>query len=133
MRVCLSEVGVAADGAVGCVNAAEQTVRCSDIGTWKQINGGLSRISAGSSTSVWGVNAAGNIFRYTQDDANPWIQIPGGLSDIGAAADGTVWGVNSAGNIFSYSRTGTWPQTKDDLTAIWADSRPQDCGLNSDA
>lgn len=31
---------------------------------WKQIAGGLTRISAGSSTNVWGVNSAGNIYRY---------------------------------------------------------------------
>jgi hypothetical protein len=72
---------------------------------WKPIPGGLTRISAGSSTNVWGVNAAGNIFAYTQDDANPWVQIPGGLKDIAAGADGTVWGVDSAGQIFRYLRT----------------------------
>lgn len=52
---------------------------------------------------MWGVNAAGNIYRYTNNDANPWVQIPGALTDIGAAADGTVWGVNSAGNIYRYT------------------------------
>jgi len=70
---------------------------------WTQIGGALKRISAGSQTNVWGVNSAGNIYRYTGNDASPWVQIPGGLSDIGAAADGTVWGVNSAGNIYRYS------------------------------
>jgi hypothetical protein len=54
---------------------------------------------------VWGVNSAGHIYRYTQDDANPWVQIPGGLSDIGAGSDGAVWGVNSAGNIYRYVRS----------------------------
>lgn len=72
---------------------------------WVQIPGALTRISAGSSTNVWGVNAAGNIFRYTGNDANPWVQIPGALSDIGVGADGTVWGVNAAGNIFRYTNT----------------------------
>ncbi|MEV8635781.1 tectonin domain-containing protein, partial [Streptosporangium sp. NPDC051023] len=49
---------------------------------WQKVAGGLTAISAGSRSNVWGVNSAGNIFRYTNDDANPWIQIPGGLSDI---------------------------------------------------
>ncbi|MEV5202818.1 tectonin domain-containing protein, partial [Streptomyces sp. NPDC053720] len=74
-----------------------------DANHWKKIPGGLTRISAGSRTNVWGVNANGNIYRYTGDDANPWVQIPGGLTDIGAAADGTVWGVNSAGSIYRYT------------------------------
>ena len=73
------------------------------MATWKQIAGGLSAISAGSRTNVWGVNSADQIWRYTNQDANPWLQIPGGLSDVGAAADGTVWGVNSAGNIWRYT------------------------------
>ncbi|MFJ1673989.1 tectonin domain-containing protein, partial [Streptomyces sp. NPDC088251] len=67
------------------------------------IAGGLSRISVGSRTNVWGVNSGGGIYRYTNDDANPWVNIPGSLSDIGAAADGTVWGVNSGGNIYRYT------------------------------
>jgi virginiamycin B lyase len=32
--------------------------------TWKQIPGGLFRVSAGSATNVWDVNPAGNIYRY---------------------------------------------------------------------
>ncbi|MGA5170171.1 tectonin domain-containing protein, partial [Streptomyces lavendulocolor] len=67
---------------------------------WTQITGALTAISAGSRTNVWGVNSAGNIYRFSGDDADPWINIPGALKDIGAAADGTVWGVNSAGNIY---------------------------------
>ncbi|KAJ7804747.1 hypothetical protein B0H14DRAFT_2586692 [Mycena olivaceomarginata] len=58
------------------------------MASWKQISGGLTRISAGSVSNVWGVNAGGNIFRYTGDDSNPWVQIPGALTDIGAGADG---------------------------------------------
>ncbi|MFC9283709.1 tectonin domain-containing protein, partial [Streptomyces collinus] len=53
---------------------------------WKQINGGLTRIAVGSRTNVWGVNSAGNIYRYTNNDASPWVQVPGGLTDIGAGA-----------------------------------------------
>ncbi|MFJ7220678.1 tectonin domain-containing protein, partial [Streptomyces sp. NPDC098090] len=42
---------------------------------WQKIPGGLTAISAGSRTNVWGVNANANIYRYTGDDANPWVQI----------------------------------------------------------
>ncbi|MFC8710843.1 tectonin domain-containing protein [Streptomyces sp. NPDC057197] len=44
---------------------------------WKQISGTLTRIAVGSRTNVWGVNAGGNVYRYTNNDANPWVQIPG--------------------------------------------------------
>jgi len=49
------------------------------------------------------VNSNGDIYRFTDDDANPWANIPGSLSEISAAADGTVWGVNSGGNIYRYT------------------------------
>ncbi|MFE2607387.1 tectonin domain-containing protein, partial [Streptomyces mirabilis] len=44
---------------------------------WKQVSGGLTTISVGSRTHVWGVNSLGQIYRYTGHDANPWIGIPG--------------------------------------------------------
>jgi virginiamycin B lyase len=37
------------------------------MATWKQIAGGLSAISVGSRTNVWGVNTSGEIWRYTGD------------------------------------------------------------------
>jgi virginiamycin B lyase len=98
---------------------------------WKQIGGALTRISAGSRSNVWGVNSAGNIYRYTQDDARPWVQIPGGLSDIGSAADGTVWGVNSGGSIYRYLPNGTWKQIGGSLTRISAGSASNVWGVNS--
>ncbi|MFD8961533.1 tectonin domain-containing protein, partial [Streptomyces anulatus] len=70
---------------------------------WVKVAGSLSAISAGSRTTVWGVNAASAIYHYTNYDGSPWINIPGGLSDIGAAADGTVWGVNSGNQIYRYT------------------------------
>ncbi|MFJ4648947.1 tectonin domain-containing protein [Streptomyces bobili] len=72
----------------------------------KQIRGNLTATAAGFRTNVWGVNAAGNIYKFSGYDdlaSSPWIQIPGSLSDIGAGADGTVWGVNAAGNIYRYT------------------------------
>ncbi|MFH0176088.1 tectonin domain-containing protein, partial [Streptomyces cacaoi] len=70
---------------------------------WVPVSGGLSRISVGSRTNVWGVNSSDQIYRYTGHDANPWTGIPGGAVDVGAAADGTVWVVNSAGGIYRYT------------------------------
>ncbi|MFB7827932.1 tectonin domain-containing protein, partial [Streptomyces hydrogenans] len=39
---------------------------------WKKIAGGLTGISVGSRSNVWGVNANGQIYRFTNDDATPW-------------------------------------------------------------
>ncbi|KAJ7289658.1 hypothetical protein C8J57DRAFT_1165425, partial [Mycena rebaudengoi] len=98
---------------------------------WKNIPGGLSRISAGSATNVWRVNSGGNIYRYTGDDSNPWVHIPGGLSDIGAAADGTVWGVNSAGNIYRYTGDtrdpNGWVHIAGGLSAISVGTKTNHC------
>lgn len=60
----------------------------------------------GSRTNVWGVDPAGSIYRYTNNDAsggNPWVKIPGTATDIAAGADGTAWHINSAGDIFRYT------------------------------
>ncbi|MFF3140053.1 tectonin domain-containing protein, partial [Streptomyces mirabilis] len=70
---------------------------------WVSVSGGLSRISVGSRTNVWGVNSSDQIYRYTGHDANPWTGIPGSAVDVGASADGTVWVVNSDGGIFRYT------------------------------
>ncbi|WP_228470920.1 tectonin domain-containing protein [Streptomyces alkaliphilus] len=82
--------------------AVFRTGRGIGVADWVQISGALTAISAGSRTSVWGVNSAGNIYRYSGNDGSPWSRVPGGLTDIGAAADGTVWGVNANGNIYRY-------------------------------
>ncbi|MDQ0811405.1 hypothetical protein QFZ63_003119 [Streptomyces sp. B3I7] len=43
---------------------------------WVKIAGSLTAISAGSRTTVWGVNAVGAIYRYTNHDAKPVAQDP---------------------------------------------------------
>ncbi|MCM2388236.1 tectonin domain-containing protein, partial [Streptomyces albipurpureus] len=70
---------------------------------WVPVSGGLTRITAGSRTTVWGINSSDQIYRYTNHDANPWVGIPGAAVDIGAASDGTVWCVNSGGGIYRYT------------------------------
>ncbi|KAF9044175.1 hypothetical protein BJ165DRAFT_1326052, partial [Panaeolus papilionaceus] len=39
---------------------------------WQQVKRKLTRISLGSRTSVWGVNATGEFYKYTNNDNNPW-------------------------------------------------------------
>src|ERR1700760_3543305 len=102
---------------------------------WVKIAGGLSAISAGSRTTVWGVNAGSAIYRYTNFDANPWINIPGGLSDIGAAADGTTWGVNGGNQIYRYhgdtDGSNPWKGMDGSLVRIDPGSRTSVWGVDS--
>ncbi|MEU9314088.1 hypothetical protein [Streptomyces sp. NPDC048256] len=42
-----------------------------------QVSGVLVAIAAGSRTNVWGVNASGEICRYTSNDASFFVVMPG--------------------------------------------------------
>ncbi|MEV2256922.1 tectonin domain-containing protein [Streptomyces sp. NPDC050147] len=97
----------AADGRPAGVNGANQVFRYTgdqvSANAWKHIPGSLKRIAVGSRTNVWGVDPAGAIYRYTNNDAsgsNPWIKIPGTATDIAAGAD--AWHTNSA-EIYRYT------------------------------
>lgn len=61
------------------------------------IEGNLTQVSVGSAQYVMGVNASGNIWRWT---GNTWRQVPGALKWVSVARDGTAWGVNASQNIF---------------------------------
>ncbi|MFI0437192.1 tectonin domain-containing protein, partial [Streptomyces eurythermus] len=47
-----------------CGGSASRAKGVGGMADWKQISGGLTRIAVGSRTNVWGVNSAGNIYRY---------------------------------------------------------------------
>ena len=57
---------------------------------WKNIPGKLKYVSVGSDGTVWGVNAANNIYRRT---GSTWTNVPGNLKQISAGASNQVWGV----------------------------------------
>ena len=83
--------------------------------------GGLTDIGAATDSTVWGVNAVGNIFHYTWDAADS-INIPGALKRISAGSRTNVWGVNAAGNIFRYTGDDAdpWVQISGALSDIGA-------------
>ncbi|MFH9826283.1 tectonin domain-containing protein [Streptomyces bobili] len=63
-------------------------------------------MGAGADGTVWGVNAAGNIYRYAGDQeesADQWVQIPGNLTRIAVGSRTNVWGVNASGGIYKFS------------------------------
>ncbi|MGW0335301.1 hypothetical protein ACWD0J_26100 [Streptomyces sp. NPDC003011] len=47
-----------------------------------QVSGVLVAIATGARTNVWGVNASGEIYRCTSNDASSWVVMPGAGADI---------------------------------------------------
>jgi hypothetical protein len=67
-------------------------------------------VSIANDGTVWGVNAAQQIFRCSAS-ACSWEWVPGQLTEVAAGSGGIAWGVNSSDNILSYSptlMTGSW-------------------------
>jgi hypothetical protein len=54
-------------------------------------------VAAAADGTVWGVNSANNIFRWT---GSGWQPVPGALKQISTGDVNKVWGVNSADAIF---------------------------------
>ena len=71
--------------------------------SWTDIPGQLNLIEVGTDGSVWGVNAAGQTYTYTNGG---WTNIPGQLANqpgaLSVGADGTVWGINPGQQIYRY-------------------------------
>jgi hypothetical protein len=75
-------------------------------GNWTQVSGALTWVSVGQDGTVWGVNSASNIYRWT---GSAWQQIPGALVQISVGNANNVWGVNAAGNIYRWTGS-AWQQ-----------------------
>ncbi len=71
---------------------------------WDTVAGQLTTISVGGG-EVWGLNAAGQIWRFNLAAGSGWTQIPGTLSSLAVGADG-VFGVNSAQQAFQFNPAG---------------------------
>lgn len=72
-----------------------------------EVNGKLVYLSASpDSTSVWGINAAGEVWQYlgaVTKKKSPWQQVvPRKFQQISLGADFVVWGVNSSADIYQY-------------------------------
>jgi len=96
-------------------------------GSWQQVPGNLSQVSAGASGSVWGVNSAGQIWRWNGNGA--WEQIAGGLVQVSAGAPDHVWGVNSAGQIWRWNGS-AWDQISGGLKQISVGASGDVWGVN---
>ncbi|MFH8573021.1 tectonin domain-containing protein [Streptomyces sp. NPDC017993] len=55
---------------------AQRQLKRTCMADWQKISRGLSNISVGSRTNVWGVNGSNQIYRYTGHDAKPLNRDP---------------------------------------------------------
>jgi hypothetical protein len=73
---------------------------------WQQIAGALKQVSVAADGTVWGVNAADDIFRRSGDK---WQRVPGALKQVSAGSASSIWGVNSSDKILRWNGS-SWTQ-----------------------
>jgi hypothetical protein len=73
---------------------------------WKQIAGALKHVSVAADGTVWGVNAADNIYRW---NGSSWTQVSGALKQISVGSATLIWGVNAADKIYRWNGS-SWTQ-----------------------
>jgi virginiamycin B lyase len=89
---------------------------------FQQIAGAsLTQISVGAANNVWGVNAAGQVFRF-DTTTKLFDLMPGTLVQVAVGGGNIyqyddIWGINSAGSIFTF-HSGTWQQIYGNLSSI---------------
>lgn len=89
----------------------------------------MKQVGAGSSTAIWGVDAAYNIWKYTGSGTN-WTQISGSLKQVNPCADGSTWGVSPSNLIYSYQGGNAWNQISGSLVQLSAGSASLVWGVN---
>lgn len=89
----------------------------------------LTDVAAGDRTAVWGLDAAGDVFRLDAGH-NAFVQIPGTLATISVATDATTWGINSAGDVYQYDGKGAFRNVPGTLSAVSVGNSRSVWGLN---
>jgi uncharacterized repeat protein (TIGR03803 family) len=83
--------------------------------------------------NVWGINAAGQVFRY-DSQLQSWDSVPGILTSLAVAFDGTVWGVNSAQQVWRYNvQTQGWDSIAGQMSQISVGADAVVWGVNANA
>lgn len=95
------------------------------------VPGSLQQVSVGLDGAVWGINAAGLIYRY-DSTSHSWVQAPGSLAQIAVGGNGSVWGLNAGGLIYRWDpNTQNWTPVNGALAQISVGSEGDVWGLNS--
>src|SRR5512140_3502496 len=105
-----------------------RTLRCLLAGLALLLLGTSGVVAQGTNASVWGVNAASQIWQWQGN--GQWKQVPGELSNVSIGSDGTVWGVNKASQIFSWNGT-QWTQMPGALTQVSVGTARDIWGVNA--
>lgn len=67
---------------------------------WVAVPGTLKQVSAAADNTIWGINAAGSIYRFT---AGQWQVIPGQVGQISVGSAQNIWGVHPSGAVFRFT------------------------------
>ena len=78
----------------------------------------LVAISAGSASAVWGLDAAGHVYRF--EGGTTWKETAGSLAAVSVAADNQVWGIDLAQNVACLYTGDDWFDTPIQVTQISA-------------
>ena len=102
--------------------------------TWTSVHGALKYVSVATDRTVWGVNAAGEIFWRNGSD---WSIRSGQLKQISVASANLVWGVNSSDKIYrrigsASDSTVAWQQVTGALKHVSAAADGTVWGVNKD-
>jgi hypothetical protein len=150
--IALSNISVGIDGTVYAIDDQGRIYTTSsgggsggpiDPNTKKQIMlpwttaiGTLAQISVGTSSLIWGVDAANNIYRAVVDGTGKitsWQKVDGSLKWISVAGDGTIYGVNSVNKVFKYAGGNKWtPDAGALLTQISVGDVSRIWGINDE-
>src|SRR5690554_4049768 len=81
---------------------------------WMPVPGALKHVSVAADGTVWGVNAADQIYRR---DGNAWTRISGALKQVSVGSASQVWGVNAADKIYRWNGS-SWTQVSGALKHV---------------
>lgn len=126
-RVAPAQVAYGNDGARWAVAADHAIFRMRTTEEWTPVPGELKQISVGNASNVWGVNAGGNIYKWT---GTGFIQMPESFASVSVAADGTVWALKPDDSIRRWNGSG-WTPSAGSLRWISAGSASNVWGVNS--
>jgi hypothetical protein len=96
-----------------------------------QVAGSLTHISVGADGTVWGINAASDIYRFNTT-TGAFQQVSGLLTSISVGNSTAVWGINAASDIYRFNTaTGAFQQVSGLLTSISVGADGTVWGINA--
>lgn len=101
------DLSVGSDGVVGAVTKDNHVVCYAGGGQWIAVPGdpvGAVDLSLGNRTTIWYLNAAGAMFRFTGLAPTYWEQVAGpAMAYLSVAQTGTAWAIDRTNRILRYT------------------------------